>query len=72
MFFGGMLAGMELTVEVRDAEDGGFCARALGHSIFAEAESWEELCDNVSEAVALHFADETERPRAIRLRYREN
>ena len=35
--------GMELIFEVRDAEEGGYCARALGHGIFTEAETWEEL-----------------------------
>ena len=38
---------MELIFEVRDAEGGGYCARALGHAIFTEAETWEELRDNV-------------------------
>jgi len=32
---------MELIFEVRDAEEGGYCARALGHSIFTEADAWE-------------------------------
>jgi len=32
---------MELIFEIRDAEEGGYCARALGHPIFTEAEkSW--------------------------------
>jgi hypothetical protein len=34
---------MELIFEVRDPEEGGYCARALGHAIFTEAETWEEL-----------------------------
>lgn len=50
---------MELIFEVRDAEDGGYCARALGHSIFTEAGTWEELRANVLEATSLHFEDET-------------
>lgn len=29
---------MELIFEVRDAEEGGFYARALGHAIFTEAD----------------------------------
>ncbi len=33
---------MELIFEIRDAEEGGFCARALGYAIFAEAETWNE------------------------------
>ena len=49
--------GMELIFEVRDAEEGGYCARALGHGIFTEAETWEELRANVLEAISVHFED---------------
>ena len=35
--------GMELIFEVRDAEEGGYYARALGHGIFTEAETWENF-----------------------------
>ena len=48
---------MELIFEIRDDEAGGFCARALGHSIFTEGNTWEELRANVIEAAALHFED---------------
>ncbi len=34
---------MELIVEVRDAEEGGYFARGLGHAVFTEAETWDEL-----------------------------
>ena len=60
---------MELIFEVRDAEEGGYCARALGHGIFTEAESWEELRANVLEATSLHFEEETVRPRLVQLRF---
>lgn len=60
---------MELIFEVRDAEEGGFFARALGHSIFTQADSWEELRANVLEAAALHFESEPEQPRLIQLHY---
>jgi len=50
---------MELIFEIRDAEEGGFYARALGHGIFTEADSWDELRANVIEAVSLHFEDVT-------------
>jgi hypothetical protein len=60
---------MELIFEIRDAEEGGFYARALGHSIFTEAESWEELRANVLEAVLLHFEDASGRPRLVQLHY---
>ena len=38
---------MELIFEIRDEEEGGYFARALGHAIFTEAETWEELRTNV-------------------------
>jgi len=43
--------GMELIFEVRDAEEGGYCARALGHGIFTEAETWDKLRANVLETI---------------------
>lgn len=60
---------MELIFEVRDADEGGYCARALGHAIFTEAETWEELRANVLEATSLHFEDEPERPRFVVFRH---
>jgi hypothetical protein len=58
---------MELIFEVRDAEEGGYCARALGHAIFTQAENWEELRANVLEATAVHFEpqQETLPPRVV-------
>jgi hypothetical protein len=60
---------MELIFEIRDAEEGGFFARALGHAIFTEAETWDELRTNVLEAVALHFEDGHARPRLVQMHY---
>jgi hypothetical protein len=60
---------MELIFEIRDAEEGGFFARALGHSIFTQAESWDELRRNVLEAVSLSFEEATTRPRLVQMHY---
>jgi hypothetical protein len=60
---------MELIFEIRDAEEGGYYARALGHAIFTEADSWEDLRKNVLEAVSLHFEDAAARPRIVQLHY---
>ena len=60
---------MELIFEIRDAEEGGFYAHALGHAIFTEAETWDELRGNVLEAVSLHFEDSATRPRLIQMHY---
>jgi hypothetical protein len=61
--------GVELIFEVRDAEEGGSCARALGHGIFTEAETREELRENVLEAISVHFEDGAAHPRLVRLQY---
>ena len=50
----------------KDADEGGYIARALGHSIFAEADSWDELKAAFRDAVQCHF-DEGEQPDLIRL-----
>lgn len=60
---------MELIFEVREAEEGGYYARALGHSIFTQGETWQELRANAIEAASLHFEDAAERPKLIQLHY---
>ena len=57
----------EIIFEVREAEEGGFWARALGCSIFTQGEDWEDLRKMVKDAVACHFEHEPERPKVIRL-----
>jgi len=47
----------ELILLVRGAAGGGYVARALGHPIFTEADSWEELVEAVRDAVRCHFED---------------
>jgi hypothetical protein len=60
---------MELIFEVRDAEESGYCAHALGHPIFTQAENWEELRANVLEATAVHFEESSVHPRLVQLHY---
>jgi predicted RNase H-like HicB family nuclease len=60
---------MELIFEIRDADEGGFYARALGHGIFTEGDTWEELRANVLEAVSLHFEEAPVRPRLVQMHY---
>lgn len=60
---------MEVIFEVRDAEEGGFNAHALGHAIFTQADTWDELRVRVLEAVNLHFEDEPSQPRLVQLHY---
>ena len=61
--------GMELIFEIRDAEEGGYFARSLGHAIYTEAENWDDLRANILEATSLHFEDGPMRPRLVRLHY---
>lgn len=56
----------EVIFIVEDALEGGFVARALGQSIVTEANTIEELRENVKEAVECHF-DSAEMPKMIRL-----
>jgi len=52
----------EIIFLVEEAPEGGYIARALGASIFTEAEDETSLEENVRDAVRCHF-DEAEMPR---------
>ena len=56
----------EIVFEVTQEEDGGYVAEARGESIFTEADNWEGLRENVREAVAAFYFDQTS-PERIRL-----
>ena len=56
----------EIIFLVEDAPEGGVTARALGESIFTEADSMAELHAKVRDAVKCHF-DEGKSPKIIRL-----
>jgi hypothetical protein len=58
----------EIIFLVEDAPEGGYTARALGESIFTEADNLEALRANIREAVDCHFEPE-EKPKLIRLHY---
>lgn len=58
----------EVIFEVYDSPEGGYEARALGHSIFTEPETVEQLRKNVLEAVRCHF-DANQAPSVIRLHF---
>jgi hypothetical protein len=60
---------MELIFEIRDADEGGYYARALGQSIFTQADTWDDLRAKVLEAVSLHFEDDATRPRLVQMHY---
>jgi hypothetical protein len=58
----------ELIFLVEEAPEGGLTARALGESIFTEADTIEALRAQVRDAVRCHF-DEGKGPRVIRLHF---
>ena len=58
----------EIVFVVEQAPEGGLTARALGESIFTEADTEAELRVAVRDAVHCHF-DEGKSPRVIRLHF---
>jgi len=56
----------ELVFEVEQEADGGYCARAIGASIFTQGDTWEELREMVLDATKGHFLDSVP-PQQIRL-----
>lgn len=57
---------MELVFSVTQEADGGFVAECLSHDIFTQADTWEELRDNVRDAVSAFFFDQP-KPSLVRL-----
>ena len=58
----------EIIFVVEEAPEGGLLARALGESIFTQAENPEELHAQVRDAVRCHF-QEGAAPKLIRLHF---
>jgi len=58
----------EIIFVIEEASEGGFTARALGESIFTEAETFDALRQQVRDAVNCHF-DQEQAPKVIRLHF---
>jgi hypothetical protein len=58
----------ELIFLVEEAPEGGFTTRALGESIFTDADAIADLYDKVRDAVRCHF-EEDQVPKVIRLHF---
>jgi hypothetical protein len=56
----------EIIFSVQESPEGGYEARALGHAIFTQADTMDELKQMLRDAVACHFAADT-KPSVIRL-----
>ncbi len=59
------MADREIIFVVEESPEGGYQARALGHSIFTQGEGLEELRQMLRDAVACHF-DPTNKPAITR------
>jgi hypothetical protein len=64
----GHMAETEIIFSVQESPEGGYEARALGHPIFTQAESMDELREMVRDAVRCHF-DSGLAPPVIRLHF---
>ena len=58
----------EIIFLVENAVEGGLTARALGESIFTEADDLESLREQLRDAVDCHFEEEN-KPKVIRLHF---
>jgi hypothetical protein len=58
----------EIIFVIEEAAEGGFIARALGESIFTEADTLDALRQQVRDAVNCHF-DDGNAPKVIRLHF---
>jgi hypothetical protein len=57
----------EVVFLVEDDPEGGYTARALGESIFTQADDMATLRQKVLDAVRCHFSGGAERPKLVRL-----
>jgi len=58
----------EIFFVVEESAEGGYEARALAYSIFTEAETLEDLKNQIREAVHCHF-EEDDYPKMIRVHF---
>lgn len=62
------MASPEIVFLVEESVEGGFLARALGESIFTEADTIADLHAQIRDAVRCHF-DDDDVPRIVRLHF---
>jgi hypothetical protein len=62
------MADSEIIFTVEESPEGGYEARALGHPIFTQADTLDELKTMLRDAVACHFEGDV-KPRVIRLHW---
>lgn len=59
----------EIFFIIRQEEDGGFVARAIGQSIFTEADTMIELKSNIKEVLGCHFDNPLDMPQIAHLHF---
>jgi len=59
----------ELTFIVEESPEGGYTARAIGKSIYTEADDLNDLHHQIRDAVYCHFEEAARRPHKIRLHF---
>jgi predicted RNase H-like HicB family nuclease len=57
----------EIIFLVEEDPEGGYTAKALDYSIFTEADTIEELKENIKDVLKCHFDKEEDIPHIIRL-----
>ncbi|AHJ27368.1 2-oxoisovalerate dehydrogenase [Nodularia spumigena CS-584] len=57
----------EIVFLIEEDPEGGYTAKALGESIFTQADDIASLKEILRDAVRCHFPDEINRPKMIRL-----
>ncbi len=60
------MAESEIIFSIQESPEGGYEAHALGHSIYTQSETLEELKAMLQDAVRCHFTPDS-MPRVIRL-----
>ncbi len=59
----------EIVFLVEEDPESGYTARALGHSIFTQADTPTELEQNIRDAIRCHFGESEDLPKVIRLHH---
>lgn len=62
------MAEPEIIFIIEESMDGGYEAKALGQSIYVQADDMDELKQEIKDAVKCHF-EAADQPKAIRLHW---
>jgi len=57
----------EIIFIVKESPEGGFEGRALGFSIFVEGDTYDEMKENIRDAIHCHFEEDS--PKIIRIHF---